>query len=1124
MFDSARIILPIFVLTFFVLPTHSQSRHVASQEDQEIQKLEEARALLKNGKNADAETLALEILAEVEAKQGENSLQVAEVLDVLVESIMSTGESKTQELQKFIGRATSIREHIFGLEHAELSKSLYNFARLYWMKGRNTEAKPLIERALAIAEKAYDPEDGEMGNIHFGYAWVLQQTGDLSKARIQYEQALRIKEKELGSDHLMVANIINNLGLVLKESGEPEKAKTCFERTLRIRKKLLGSEHREVALAMDNLASLLHDMGKYKDAKALYVRVLPILEREFGPDHPRTADCLNDIGYLLKDMGDFSSAIDYHEHALRIREEAFGKNHPAVAYSLNNLAVVFRNIGDNERARMLFERCLGICEKVFGPDHESVAVILNNLANVLSDMGNMEEAEKYSRRSFEIQEKIHGPDSVNLPPYLVNYASALTDLGDFRAAKPLLQRALSILEANYGSSHPNMALVLINLADLGYRTANYNEAIILLERAHKITTDSVGEDHPLISKILHSYSLSLWATGEPEKALENALQSENIVRSKLRLLTRSLTERQALAYASERTRKGLDISLSLAAESPEGMDGAGYKAWDAIIRSRALVFDEMAARNRIILEMGDPGIAELAESLVSARQQLANLVVRGLESGEAEDAYRIQLNNSKIRKERLERELAKVSDSFNKEIRQSKAGLAEVQTSLPHGFALVAFAKYYHLKPGTKEEDPSYLAFVLRKNIEDPLIIFLGRAEEIDPLIFDWGQEIARGTRIPGRSEKEAEAAYRVAGDALRRKVWDPIVPYLGDASRILLVPDGSLHAVNFAALPIGLEDYLIEKGPLLHYLSAERDLLSSEDRSARGAGLLALGDPSFDETSLFASLSPESQPKRGLLARIKSTFSFRGTHSGCEDFNKLNFKPLPATHKEIDEVSPIWKGSKDREGAVLKLTGAMANETEFKMAAPGKRILHLATHGFFLEKNCPSAIDPSDEQRGPGIADQGNLPPVTGENPLLLTGLALAGANHRDVAGPEEDDGILTAEEVATLNLAGVDLVVLSACDTGIGVIRAGEGVFGLRRAFRLAGAQTLITSLWPVEDEVSLQWMKELYKALFRKGLDVAESVYEASLVLLRKQRRGRESTHPFYWAGFIASGDWQ
>jgi CHAT domain-containing protein len=191
----------------------------------------------------------------------------------------------------------------------------------------------------------------------------------------------------------------------------------------------------------------------------------------------------------------------------------------------------------------------------------------------------------------------------------------------------------------------------------------------------------------------------------------------------------------------------------------------------------------------------------------------------------------------------------------------------------------------------------------------------------------------------------------------------------------------------------------------------------------------------------------------------------------------------------------------------VTLLSDAAASEEAFKALAPGHGILHLATHGFFLGGRCDSALDDS----------------IAGENPLLLSGLALAGANHRGAAGPDEEDGILTAEEIAALDLTGVRWAVLSACDTGVGHVRAGEGVFGLRRAFRVAGAGTLIMSLWSVDDEAAREWMRALYESRL-SGLGTSEAVRQASLSMIEARRHAGETTHPFFWGAFVAAGDWR
>jgi len=1104
-------------------------------QDPEPQRLEKVKTLLKDENYAEAETLARRILNKIEIEHGTNSLLAAQILEVLIEAIIGNRKQLDDESKAYIERVVSIKEKLIGAEHPDIVKTLYSFSRLYWRVRDYSGSKPLIERALTLAEKIYGSEHIEVGNILNGHAWVYQQTSDYAAAIELYTKVLRIKENKFGPDHLEVAKVLNNLGLCLKYIQQLEKAKSCFERTLAIRQKVLGPEHKEVAMISDNLASLLHTMGTYNEAKALYERTLVIFEKEFGPEHPRVAACLNDLGYLLKDMGEYTEAIEYHERALAIREKVFGSQHPQVAYSLNNLAVVLRHIGDFERARLMLERCLKICEQSFGPEHRSVAMILNNLANVTSDMGDAAEAETYIRRAFEIQEKVLGPDNGDLVPFLGNYAIELIQLGKLDKAKQLLQRALMLQEKYLGPNHPDVSLSLINLADLHQKTGENKKALRLIERAQIITERSSGPGHPLMAKILCDYASYLWADGAPFNALEKALLSEEIVRDRLRLLTRSFSEREALAYASAKAFRGLDICLSIASQEPEQAKGIKSRVWNALIQSRGLVFDELAARNRNIVSSATPKVAALATEMAKARQNLADLVVRGPERYAPEGNYQKLLEQARFEKEQAERALAEVSSTFRAELKHNQSGLAEIKSSLPPGFALVSFVHYFHydapLKQNKNEtsalesmEGSSYLALVLRSQDEEPEIVFLGKAEEIEQLVFDWGQEAAMGTRIPGRSKELSEAAYRTAGEPLRRKIWDPIEPYLKGIKGVLLVPEGSIHTINFASLPIGSKNYLIEKGPLIHYLSTERDLAYPHDTQTLGTGLLALGNPAFAETSLFAALSPEDKPKRGLLAKVKSFFTFRGLLSECENFKSLEFKSLPATEKEVNTVANMWKKGQKKKGDVLKLSGAEASELAFKMAAPGKQIIHLATHGFFLEENCPSALATSGSLQEPASNGTGELPSVTGENPLLLSGLALAGASQREAAGPEEEDGILTAEEIAALDLSGVGWVILSACNTGSGKITTGEGVFGLRRAFRMAGARTLITSLWAVEDEATEKWMRFFYQALFSKVQRTAESVRMASLEILRELKKRGESTHPFYWAGFVASGEWR
>jgi hypothetical protein len=422
---------------------------------------------------------------------------------------------------------------------------------------------------------------------------------------------------------------------------------------------------------------------------------------------------------------------------------------------------------------------------------------------------------------------------------------------------------------------------------------------------------------------------------------------------------------------------------------------------------------------------------------------------------------------------------------------------------------------------------PAYLAFVLRSGEKDPQVVSLGSAAAIDDLVAAWRKEVSRGG---------LETAYGDVGGSLRKSVWDRLTPAIGDARRVFVVPDGSLNLVSLAALPLDDGGFLVERGPLVHYVSAERDLVPLGE-TRHGEGLLALGAPSYDATSMYASLrepepgTPLPKPKEAPPILVSSAATYRGEHAACGDFAAARFGPLPGTGRETREIVRLWeqhgpRGSSAAPG-IVELRDAAASETALKRSAPGHKVLHLATHGFFLGGECTSALASTRSVAGlTGASSEGGdalPPPGTGENPLVLAGLVLAGANRRSAAGSGEDDGILTAEEIASLDLAGVEWAVLSACDTGVGEIKAGEGVFGLRRAFQVAGARTLIMSLWSVDDEATRSWMKALYQGRLESHLDTADAVRHASLEVLEDRRKRNLSTHPFYWAAFVAAGDW-
>ena len=868
----------------------------------------------------------------------------------------------------------------------------------------------------------------------------------------------------------------------------------------------------------------------------------------FGPDHPLVAVQLNDLALSLLLQGDYAGARPLQERALAVYERRLGPDHSYVTTTVFNLAILNLEIGDFAEASRLHRRALTTWARVVGADHPYVAFALLGFAQTLANRGEHRQALPLFARALAIRERTLGPSHPRVARTLTHLATSQLALGELTRASATAERALRIWEQS--GEREGLAESLLVHARIQSARGDYLSAKGAYERALEIRLPVFGATHPSIGEAQADFAIALAGLRQSADALETSLRAEAIGREHLRTIVGYLPERQALGYAVKRP-KGLDLALSLAT------DGEPGPLLDAVVRSRSLILDEIALRRRTRTATAD-ATGPLWTALTSARQRLANLAIRGPSDANPAQYARL-LDEARREKEAAERALAERSADFRSELARADVGLDQVRASLTAGSALVSFVRYDRnnfppTTPHTRPPSPppststpqgrqivsSYIAFVLREGVADPIAVPLGRAATTDALVARWRQAMMSGVQ-PGPTGPPPAESVQAAGAALRRRIWDPVAVHLQGVTRAYLVPDGTLNLVPFAALPIERGRFLLESGPTVHYLSAERDLVFPAQVDTSGKGLLAIGNPAFADGSPFAALasprtatralhvSPKESPPPAAVPspRRSPTASFRGTGSTCGSFQKLRFEPLPASRREAENVAALWRNLGSDAAAdpsAQLLTGRAADEPAFKRLGPGRRVLHLATHGFFLGGECASALDGSRGVGGLSTRKRPMASHASPENPLLLSGLVLAGANRRAAAGPDEDDGILTSEEVAAMDLEGVEWAVLSACDTGLGELRAGEGVFGLRRAFQGAGVRTVIMSLWSVEDQATRVWMRALYEARLKQKLDTADAVRHASLTMLRDRRARGQSTHPFYWASFVAAGDWR
>jgi CHAT domain-containing protein/Tfp pilus assembly protein PilF len=1100
------------ILLFAIVSFHSSDAQESSIQEAK-QLTAQVEDLHGQGRYEQAIPLAQRALAIREKALGPEHPDTAESLDDLAGLYRATAAySKAEPLYQ---RALAIREKVLGPEHNDTAESLNNLGLLYRDTGAYAKAEPLFKRALAINEKTPGHKQSDTAIIlsNLGSLYIL--TGDYAKAEPLYQRALAIREKVLGPEHNDTASSLDDLGLLYSETGAYAKAEPLFERALAISEKTLGPEHPYTAIILSNLSSLYVDTGAYAKAEPLYQRALAIREKVLGPEHPDTAKSLDDLGVLYLNTGRYGRAQPLLERALVIHEKKLGPEHPHTAIALNNLAELYRTMGTYSKAEPLYERALAIKEKTLGPDDPGTARSLNNLAELYRDTGAYDKAESLFGRSLEIKEKALGPEHPEVATTLENLAgvykatgdyanaeplyrralsireetvgpentetaTALNNLGllylnsgDYAKAKPLLEHALAIREKADGPEHPSTAIALNNLADLYLDTGASAKATSLLLRSLAIDEKMLGPDHPATADALDNLGAVYEAIGADEKAQPLFEQAQSILERNTARFLLFGSEARKQAYLRRRAdRTYANVSFSVA--QPTARSAA--LGLTGVLQYKGRVLDAMSDSLAQLRRSFAPEDSALFAQLSEVAQELSTLTF-GRSEDLSVEAIRQRMDALAAQQEKLEAELSLRNGVFRQTV--TPITLANVRKTLPPDAVLVEWYRYRPFDPKANQDTRGrpfrYVAYVLTRS-SAPAVIDLGPAQPIEALVADF-----RSALSDPASTYVKEVAVK-----LSEKLIEPLHLRWTERSRLLLSPDGVLSLVPFAALVDKRGEYLARHFEVT-YLTSGRDLLRMAGETPSRGSAVVLADPDYGR-SVSEVAAVDTHVERARSVDL--------------DRSGLTFAQLPGTADEARALQSLL-----RLDARNVLTGDRATEARLR-ELHGPRILHMATHGFFLNDREVAALKPVE-------FGTETLPPF-GENPLLRSGLALAGANARHSGA--SDDGILTAAEAAQLDLLGTQLVVLSACETGVGTVQTGEGVYGLRRALVLAGAQTQLVSLWKVADAATQELMLDYYRRLLR-GAGRSGALRDAQIAMLANPGR----RHPYYWAAFIAIGNW-
>lgn len=879
----------------------------------------------------------------------------------------------------------------------------------------------------------------------------------LEAARLSRRTARRL----FGSHSRPYATALHGLGLVLMQRGDFTGARPLLERSLRLRGYLAGETHQEYAASLSLLGRLHFSVGDYAAAESALRRALPLMRSNV--QNFEYCECLNDLGLVYLSVGDYRFARLCFKTALDTRMRWGGVNEPVVEESARYLGRLYAETGEAERAREFYGRALTISIAVWGGEHPRYAATMAEVAAFLSDEGDDEGAGWLLERARAIECRVLGDRHPAVAHLLARQAELNRRRGDRPAAEALFREALGIFEAAGLNRHPPYASALHGLAELLAADGRVDEALDLTLRA-------VAVDDATLEQVF-------------------AINSE--------------ADRISYLAAHKET---LDRCLTFVRNYCAGSARARLCAFELVLRRKGVITEAAARQRSGALGGQDPKVARLLKEIIDLDLQIARRAVAG-HGDEGRPVHERLIAEWRARRNRLDAELGRKVPGSESHRRPQEVSREMIAAALPEDSALVEFVSYAEHEDAAgpaaarTAARPRYLAFVMPARMPEQVsLVDLGEAARIDGLIEAFRASITGepgGVRSRHLVPPEADfAAYGLptAGEILRAEVFQPLVGALRGRTHVLLSPDGNLCLLPFGTLPDEGGGYLIDKFHFT-YLSAGRELLRPRAESDAGPPFV-LADPNFDLASTSGAASREDARSRRRAGGLR--------RSG------LTFGRLAGTYEEGRAVAKL-----------LGVTPALYNDAlkERVTALRSPAILHLATHGFFLPAKRDGAQRARYDFSGlAGVYGSGFERLAHQENPLLRSGLALAGANtwlHGGALPEGAGDGILNAVDVSGLDLSGTRLVVLSACETGLGDVSTGEGIHGLRRAFMLVGARTLIMSLWKVPDQHTRELMLSFYRH-FLSGETPARALLEAQLEI-----RSRHA-HPLFWGGFICQGD--
>ena len=883
--------------------------------------------------------------------------------------------------------------------------------------------------------------------------------GNYGKAIEVFTKAAGIAEEVLGKQHQFYANCINNIGLCHMVLSDYPKAIDYISQARDIIADTFGTKHPSYALCLNNLGNCYQEMADFEKAIAYYTDAAAIHREILGENNLNYAGCINNIGNCYQEMSEYGKAIEYLTRAMEIRHELVDERHPDFVACYTNLGNCYYFLGDVNKALEFFEKSLALNRAIYGDRQPAIAINLEEIGNCHFDLGDYEKSIAYMTEALDIYRESMGERHPHYANTLNNLGNCLTGLGDYEKAYSNYREALDIYRETEGERHPDYAHTLKLLGTYYNNVGKFGEAV-------KYFSESLAIYRSIFGQRNRDVAASINFVGEAYSAMGERDSTSAYIRSYFSLVSDLVLDAFTYLPQNQRSAHWNTFNGFFMERLPQYTRFLSNDkeflctAYDGALFSKGLLLNAETELRRLILESGDEDALLLYNRLQDERSLLDQLYAqpvseRTMPTDSLENLY-----------ESLERELQQKSRAFGDFTNNLSISWRDVQSALGKRDIAIEF-----LKVPVSEDTTLYCALTLKKGYDAPHYVEL----------FDMKDLEALQAKYAGRQKTDG----LIYGDAaLYDLVWKPLEKELKGVNNIYFGPSGELYQTAIEYADNG-------KGPLATRKNIFR--LSSTRQLA-----VARGETEHQRSAVFGGL------KYGAFFSVDS-LDIRGAGGG------LMVADLPGTEAEALEIDALLR--KEGLDNTLRM-GEEGTEAAFKdLSGRRENIIHIATHGFYWNGKQARGIADGQARNLANGSDR-----LQEDVSMTRSGLLFSGANnalHDGFAKKEGvEDGILTAKEIAQMDLRGTDLLVLSACQTGLGEV-SGEGVFGLQRGFKKAGVNTILMSLWEVDDEATQLLMTRFYKGL-TEGLSKTDALKKAQDAV--RANKGRDFSSPYYWAAFI------